>query len=264
LLFFEEILRKNLPIATFIDSDFTYANNAMRAIWGIEGSRPLDRIAADQRQSLIWPEPDRLDLNQLPEGTPQHVYTRGGLLGLPGPLTVTGDGVESSPILRGVWVLENLLEQGPPPPPKDVPAIDIDTSQATNLRETLALHQKLDTCAKCHRDIDPLGLALENYDAIGRWRDTYVGDTLPIDTNTITPEGHHLNGPQSIKDYLLANPDDFTRCLITKFLEYSAGRELSIGYERVVNKLVKAEPENGYRFHDLLVAATMSEVFRTK
>ena len=263
-LFFEEILRANLPITTFIDSDFTYANNAMRTIWGIEGSRPLDRIAADQRQSLIWPEPDRINLNQLPVGTPDHVSTRGGILGLPGPLTVTGDGVESSPILRGVWILENLLGQGPPPPPKDIPAIDIDTSQATNLRETLALHQKSDTCAKCHKDIDPLGLALENYDAIGGWRDTYVGDTIPIDTNTVTPEGHHLSGPQSIKDYLFEHPDTFTRCLLTKFLEYSAGRELSRGDERIVNKLVNAEPESGYRFEDLLIAATMSEVFMTK
>ena len=89
-------------------------------------------------------------------------------------------------------------------------------------------------------------------------------NSLPIDTNTITPEAHQLNGPQSIEDYLLANPDYFTRYLITKFLEYSAGRELSIGDERVVNELLNVEPNNGYRFHDLLVAATMSEVFLTK
>ena len=91
-----------------------------------------------------------------------------------------------------------------------------------------------------------------------------MGNTQSIDANTITPEGHQLNGPQSIKDYLLANPDYFTRCLIAKFLEYSAGRELSIGDKRVVNELVNAEPENGYRFHELIIAATMSEVFLTK
>lgn len=263
-MFFEEILRDNLPIATFVDSDFTYANNAMRTIWGFEGSRSLDQIAADQRQSLIWPEPDRIDLSQLPKGVPDHVSTRGGLLGLPGPLTVTGDGVESSPILRGVWVLENLFGQGPPPPPKNVPALDIDTSQATSVRETLALHQKEDTCAKCHRDIDPIGLALENYDGIGGWRDTYLGEKRPIDVSSITPEGHALNGPQSIKDDLLARPEYFTRCLITKFLEYSAGRELSVGDERIVEALVDAEPEDGYRFRDLIIAAIMSEVFLAK
>ena len=262
--FFEEILRKNLPISTFIDSDFTYANNAIQTVWGLEGARALDRIAADQRQSLIWPEPDRIDLTQLPEGTPAHVRIRGGILGLHGPLTVTGDGVESSPILRGVWVLENLFGKRPPPPPKDVPALDIDTSQATNIRETLALHQQLDTCAKCHRDIDPLGLALENYDGIGGWRERYLGEPSPIDAASVTPEGHQLNGPQSIKDYLLQNPDYFTRCLITKFLEYSAGRELSVGDERIVDELVTAEPELGYKFEDLLIAATMSDVFLTK
>jgi hypothetical protein len=262
--FFEEILRDNLPIRTFIDSDFTYANNAIQTVWGIEGSHSLDRIAADQRQSLIWPEPERIDLKQLPEETPDHVRARGGILGLHGPLTVTGDGVESSPILRGVWVLENLFGQRPPPPPKDVPALDIDTSQATNIRETLALHQQLDTCAKCHRDIDPLGLALENYDGIGGWRERYLGESSPIDASSVTPQGHPLNGPQSIKDYLLDNPDYFTRCLITKFLEYSSGRELSVGDERIVDQLVEAEPEEGYRFEDLIIAATLSEVFRTK
>lgn len=262
--FFEEILRENLPINTFIDSDFTYANNAIQTVWGIEGARPLDRIAADQRQSLIWPEPERVDLTNLPETTPDHVRARGGILGLHGPLTVTGDGVESSPILRGVWVLENLFGKRPPPPPKDVPALDIDTSQATNIRETLALHQQLDSCAKCHRDIDPLGLALENYDGIGAWRETYLDEASVIDAVSVTPEGHQLNGPQSIKDYLLQNREFFTRCLITKFLEYSAGRNLSVGDERIVGDLVAAEPQAGYRFEDLLIAATMSEVFLTK
>lgn len=262
--FFEEVLRDNLAISAFIDSDFTYANNAIRTVWGLEGSRPLDRIAADQRQSLIWPEPERVDLTQLPEETPDHVRARGGILGLHGPLTVTGDGVESSPILRGVWVLENLFGQRPPPPPKDVPALDIDTSQATDIRETLALHQQLESCAKCHRDIDPLGLALENYDGIGNWRERYLGEPQPIDASATTREGHQLNGPQSIKDYLLKNPDYFTRCLITKFLEYSAGRELSVGDKRIVEDLIAAEPEEGYRFKDLLIAATMSEVLLTK
>ena len=262
-MFFDEILRENLPIATFIDSDFTYANSAMRTVWGLKQKRRenLKGIAARQRQSLVWPEPTRLDLI---DTLPSHVRDRGGILGLPGVLTVTGDGVESSPILRGVWVLENLFGQGPPPPPKDVPALDIDTSQATNVRETLKAHTELETCAKCHRDIDPLGLALENYNAIGGWRTNYVGDKTPIDAKAPMPDGTALDGAASIKRLLIKRPEIFTRCLLTKLLEYGAGRELSVGDKRVIEEIVHAEPSEGYRFRDLIRLVVQSEVFRAK
>ncbi|MEM7014295.1 MAG: DUF1592 domain-containing protein, partial [Verrucomicrobiota bacterium] len=117
-MFFDEVLRENLPISTFVDSDFTYANSAMRVVWKMEPGRDknLGAVAARQRQSLVWPEPQRFSLTNA-EKMPDHVRRRGGVLGLPGVLTVTGDGVESSPILRGVWVLENLFGEHPPPPP---------------------------------------------------------------------------------------------------------------------------------------------------
>lgn len=263
-MFFEEVLRKNHPVTTFVDSDFTYANSPMQIVWGFKGQRSMGAQEADQRQSLVWPEPTRIDLKQLPTDAPSHVAGRGGILGLPGVLTVTGDGVESSPILRGVWVLENLFGQSPPPPPKDVPALDIDTSQATSIRETLAAHKKLESCASCHRDIDPPGLALENYDAIGGWRTLYAGNKTPIDASAEMTDGTVLSGPQSIKNYLNANPKVFTRCLLTKLLEYGAGRELSVGDRRIVKQLVDDAPQQGYRFRDLIEAAVVSEVFLTR
>ena len=262
-LFFDEVLRKNLPIATFVDSDFTYANSAMQVIWGMKPERDknLGAVAARQRQSLVWPEPERISLTDLSSSLPKHVRDRGGVLGLPGVLTVTGDGVESSPILRGVWLLENLFGQHPPPPPKDVPALDIDTSQAKTVRETLAAHQKIESCAKCHRDIDPLGLALENFDAIGGWRTKYLGQKTTIDTSTVMPDGTELHGPDSIRQVLLDKPEIFTRCLLTKLLEYATGRKLSVGDQRVVDELVAKEPKEGYRFQDLIQAAVTSDVF---
>lgn len=264
-MFFEEVLRSNLPISTFIDSDFTYANSAMQVVWGMKPKRDksLGAVAARQRQSLVWPEPDRVSFADSPD-LPHHVVDRSGVLGLPGVLTVTGDGVESSPILRGVWVLENLFGQHPPPPPKDVPALDIDTSQAKTVRETLAAHQKIETCAKCHRDIDPFGLALENFDAIGGWRDSYIGQKQPIDAKTTIPDGTRLDGVQSIRKTLLKKPEIFTRCLLVKLLQYGAGRKLSVGDQRIVNALVEAEPKGGYRFADLIVEAITSEVFLAK
>lgn len=264
-MFFEEVLREDLPISTFIDSDFTYANSAMRAVWKFESVKSLEFVAAAQRHSQIWPEPVRLDLKKLPRGAPDHVAQRGGVLGLPGVLTVTGDGVESSPILRGVWVLENLFGHHPPPPPKDVPALDIDTSKATNVRETLKAHTEIASCAKCHRDIDPLGLTLENYDAIGGWRTAYPGKVgSAIDPKSKLPDGTTLDGATSIKQHLLANREVFTHCLLTKLLEYGAGRKLSVGDKRVVEALVNAEPEGGYRFQELIEIAIKSEVFRTR
>ena len=260
-MFFGEVLRQNEPISTFLDSDFTYANSPMQIVWGFSGQRSMGAQEADQRQSLVWPEPTRIDFKKLPPDAPAHVAERGGILGLPAVLTVTGDGVESSPIMRGVWVLENLFGQSPPPPPKDVPALDIDTSQATNIRETLAAHKKLESCASCHRDIDPPGLALENYDAIGGWRTSYAGNKQPIDASSEMTDGTILSGPQSIKDYLKANPKTFTRCLLSKLLEYGAGRQLSVGDRRIVDHIVEAAPENGYRFRDLIEAAVTSEVF---
>lgn len=264
-MFFDEVLRENLPVSTFINSDFTYANSAMQVVWGMEPKRDknLGAVAARQRQSLVWPEPDRISLAN-DSNLPQHVRDRGGVLGLPGVLTVTGDGVESSPILRGVWVLENLFGQRPPPPPKDVPALDIDTSQAKTVRETLAAHQKIESCAKCHRDIDPVGLALENFDAIGGWRKTYVAQKEPIDAATTMPDGTRLNGPDSIRKVLLERPNIFTRCLLTKLLEYAAGRKLSVGDQRIVADLVRRAPKAGYRFQDMIVSAVSSDVFRSK
>lgn len=266
-MFFDEVLRENLPITTFINSDFTYANSAMRVVWGMETTRDknLDAVAARRRQSLVWPEPERVSLaKKNAKDLPPHVRNRGGILGLPGVLTVTGDGVESSPILRGVWILENLFGQHPPPPPKDVPALDIDTSQATSVRETLKAHTELESCAKCHRDIDPLGLALENYDAIGGWRTNYVADKTPIDARATLPDGTALKGATSIKKFLKKRPEIFTRCLLTKLLEYGAGRELSVGDKRIVEELIKAEPPEGYHFRDLIHVAVQSEVFRAK
>lgn len=265
-MFFDEVLRENLPITTFVDSDFTFANSAMRVVWGMPSKpdKSLGAVAARQRQSLVWPEPERIDLTELPAGTPSHVAARSGVLGLPGVLTVTGDGVESSPILRGVWVLENLFGQSPPPPPKDVPALDVDTSKATSVRETLAAHQKIESCARCHRDIDPFGLALENYDAVGGWRQSYSKKSGFIDATAKMVDGSILDGASSIRKKLLDKPEIFARCLLTKLLEYGAGRELSVGDQRVVDRLIAEMPQEGWRFQDLIVAAVTSKVFLAK
>ena len=270
-MFFDEILQQNRSVRTFIDSDFTYANEPMRIAWGMPGNEvDLHRLEADQRQSLLWPEPERLEFASLGPDVPAHVKTRGGVLGLSGVFAATGDGVESSPILRGVWVLENLLGRPPPPPPSDVPALVADISQAKSVREVLAAHQKIQSCAVCHSAIDPIGLALENYDAAGGWRTSYYreeGSTspqLPVQAVSEMVDGTKLTGAQDLKDYIMANQADFTRTLTGLLIEYGTGRELTADDHHVVRRIVADEPTGGYGLRDLIAQIVSSEAFSTR
>ena len=270
-MFFDEILQRNRSIRTFIDSDFTYANEPMRIAWGIPGNEvDLRRLEADQRQSLLWPEPERLEFASLGPEVPGHVKTRGGVLGLSGVFAATGDGVESSPILRGVWVLENLLGRPPPPPPSDVPALVADISQAKSVQEVLAAHQNVKTCAICHSAIDPIGLALENYDASGGWRTSYYREEgsavpqAPVQTASEMPDGTKLASAQDLKDYIMTSPGDFTRTLTGLLIEYGTGRELTSRDRRAVQQIVGDEPEGGYGFRDLIARVVSSESFATR
>ena len=270
-MFFDEILQRNRSIRTFIDSDFTYANEPMRIAWGMPGNEvDLRRLEADQRQSLLWPEPERLEFASLGPQDPSHVAMRGGVLGLSGIFAATGDGVESSPILRGVWVLENLLGRPPPPPPSDVPALVTDISQAKTVREVIAAHQKIESCAVCHSAIDPIGLALENYDAAGGWRTSYYqeeGSEAPVravHTASEMADGTKLTNAQDLKDYMLARPADFTRALTGLLLEYGTGRELTSQDRSTVREIVAAEPETGYGFQDLIARVVSSEPFAAR
>jgi len=270
-MFFDETLQRNLSVRTFIDSDFTYANEPMRIAWGIPGNEvDLRRLEADQRQSLLWPQPERLEFASLGPDVPAHVKTRGGVLGLSGVFAATGDGVESSPILRGVWVLENLLGRPPPPPPSDVPALVADISQATSVREVLSAHQKIQSCAVCHAAIDPIGLALENYDASGGWRTEYYreeGSTsprLPVQTVSEMADGTMLTGARDLKDYIMANAAEFTGTLTGLLIEYGTGRELTARDQRTVQQIVAEEPSDGYGFRDLIARVVSSEAFATR
>lgn len=281
--FFEEILLENLPIATFIDSDFIYASEPMLESWGLPVEQPMRRHEANFNQFMAHPEIKRIKLGDLDATAHRKMGVRGGVIGLPSVLAATGDGVDSSPILRGVWVLENVFGMPVPPPPPNVPAIAVDTSQATSVRETLAAHTENASCFKCHRHIDPVGLALENYDAIGGWRSRYqaiysgppaapgaagAGETSawsrPIDPAGQLPGGVRLNGPQDIKDYLMANRQRFTRGLTTKLFEYGAGRLPTVGDRRGIDRIVAAEPKAGYGLRDLILAVVQSEAFRAQ
>ena len=153
---------------------------------------------------------------------------RGGLLGHGAFLTASANGVDTSPVVRGIYVLEKLLGYTPPPPPADVPSIEPDIRGAVTIREQLEKHREIATCAECHRKIDPLGFALENFNAIGGWRDKYDGKTS-IDSAGKLPGGDSFRTVSEFRELLLDRQDDFNRCLTRKLLAYALGRELEVG-----------------------------------
>ena len=253
-LFVDEILRENHAIETFIDPGFTYLNARNARLYGIEG------IKGDEMR--------RVSL--------ENQGYAGGILGQASVMMATANGVDTQPVLRGVWLLENVFGEDPPPPPSSVPAIEPDTSGATSIRELLSRHQADANCAVCHSRIDPLGFALENLDPVGRWRTHYpvykkrsdgnvvTLDGPEVDANGELPDGTHIRGVNDLKRYLVEHIDKFSECLGGKLLIYAAGRPMNYADRLVVKRVVGDVKSKGNGFQDLIIALVLSESFRTK
>jgi hypothetical protein len=166
-------------------------------------------------------------------------------------------------VVRGVWILENLLGTPPSPPPPDVDPIEPDTRGVTTIRALMEKHRNNPTCFECHRKIDPLGLSMEHYDYIGMWRDRYT-KRLAIDGSGKMPDGTAINGPKGIKQYLKARPDQFTRCLTEKLFIYALGRRISFTDRDDIDRIVAAMPGHNYGLRELIQQVVAGEPFRTK
>lgn len=256
-LFFAEILRENLPLETFIQPGFTFLNKRLaESIYGREDVKKKD-------QSFV-----RVSLS------PESPY--GGLLGQAAVMMATANGVDTQPVVRGVWVLENVLGDPPPPPPDDVPALTPDTRNAKNVRELLAAHRSDASCANCHRRIDPIGFVLENFDPVGRWRTHYpvfaedsegepaVEDGEAIDPTAEFPGGTEFQHVNDLKSHAVANIDDFAMCLSQKLLTYATGRRTTYADKQEIAQIVAAVREQGNGFQDLLLALVQSTAFATR
>ena len=173
----------------------------------------------------------------------------------------SANGVDTSPVVRGIYVLEKLLGYTPPPPPPDVPAVEPDIRGTESIRDLLQKHREVATCAECHRKIDPLGFALENYDAIGGWRDEYEKKT-PIDPTGKLPGGDTFRTVSEFRNLLLDRQDQFNRCLTEKLLTYALGRELEIGDRPSVERISKKFADNDKGLRDLIQAVVASESFQ--
>ncbi|MBT5168790.1 MAG: DUF1592 domain-containing protein [Opitutales bacterium] len=244
-LFFQNILDENLPIDRFLDADFTFVDSGLARLYGIEGM-----TGSEFRKIPLGPD-----------------SRRGGLLGQASVLTASANGIDTSPVIRGIWVLENILGTPPSPPPPDVEPLEPDIRGATTIRDQLKKHRTVETCNECHRKIDPLGFALENYDPIGGWRDRYRrgGSERPVvDASGQLPNGETFENVEGLKAILAERIDQFSRCLTEKMLAYSTGRTLEYSDRPEVDRIVADLDRQGNGLQELVYLIVESEAFRTK
>ncbi len=251
-LFFSHVLRENRPVTDFISADYTFVDKRLAKLYGLPEKETLRLADGFERVSLA--------------GNPQ----RGGVLGMAGVLTVSANGVETSPVTRGVWVWENILGVVPPPPPDEVPAIDADTRGASSIREKLEKHRADKACAECHRKIDPLGFGLETFDPIGRWRAHYPaakgnGQGSKIDASGEFSSGEAFADFDEFRKRLVeTRTEALTRALISKLLTYSTGRHMEPLDSFEINDILKRVQKDNYGFQTLVVEVMTSEIFRSR
>jgi mono/diheme cytochrome c family protein len=247
--FFAEVLSRSLPITSFLDSDFVVVNERLARHYGIAGVE-----GPEFRRVAIRPE-----------------HHRGGVLGMAGLMTYLADGTRTLPVRRGAWVLRELFNDPPNNPPPNAGEIQPNTSgKNLTVRQRLDLHRRNTTCASCHAKIDAYGLALENYDAIGQWRERANGEgfrgsqTPLLDVRGQLPDGTRFSTLEEYKTGLMAKKDKFARAFSVKLLTYALGRPVGYTDQELVDSLVTALKQDNYRIGSLIAAIVASEAFNTK
>lgn len=261
-LFFEELLKKNLPARTLVDTNFTMVNSHLAKHYGLS---PVEGSAMR-----------RIDL------PPNSV--RGGLLTQASVLKVTANGTTTSPVLRGVWIMERIVGDPPPPPPPGVPAVEPDTRGATTIRQQLDKHRSVPSCAACHAKIDPPGFALESFDVLGAWRDRYrsteEGDPVkgvgknghtftfklsqPVDASGKLANGTAFSDVGEFKKALLRDERQIARNMVTQFVTYGSGAPVSFGDRAEVDRILSASQRDGYGMRTLIHQIIQSRLFTNK
>ena len=249
--FFAEILRKDISALAFLDSDFAMLNQPLAGHYGLIGPRGL----AFERVAL---NPDGL---------------RGGLLTQASVLMANSTGEDSHPIKRGVWIRERLLDDPPAPPPPDVPNLNRQNPDfaSLSLKEQLVAHRENEACARCHRSIDPWGIALEEFDATGLYRkqsqrkDGRKMVAYDIDAEATLPDGHRIHGLKELKEYLLAEKRErFARAVVTRLLTYALSRSLELTDYETVDSLTAEFIRSDFQLRKLIHSIAASEAFGSK
>jgi len=240
-LFMDSMLREDRSLVDLLDADYTFVNERLAQHYGI----PNVYGSQFRRVTLRTEE-------------------RRGLLGHGSVLTVTSYPNRTSPVLRGKWLLDNFLGTPPPAPPPNIPALEEDTATRTpsSVRERLEAHRRSPSCAVCHDRMDPLGFALENYDAIGAWRTTDL--THPIDASARLPDGTAFEGPAGLRALLLSQQDQFVQTVTEKLLTYALGRQLEYYDAPVVREITRGAAADDHRWSSVILAIVRSMPFQMR
>lgn len=239
-MFFESLLRENKSLSEFLDARYTFLNERLAKHYGIEG------VKGD-------------DFRRVELQTDQ----RGGILSHASVLAVSSYPTRTSPVIRGKYVLQNILGAPPPPPPPDVPALDEQSvGNAGSLRQQMEKHRSNAVCASCHSRMDVLGFGLENYDAIGRWRT--ADGKFPVDASGTLPNGKSFTTPAELSVLLKGDLPEFSRCLTEKMLTYALGRGLERYDRKTVDAIQTKLAASGYGFQDLIYEVVRSLPFQSR
>jgi len=239
--FVESIVREDRSVLHLLKTDYTFLNERLARHYGIPG------ISGSRFRRVVL-DPD---------------HKRGGLLRQGSILTVTSYATRTSPVIRGHWVLDNIIGTPPPPPPPDIPALEKNTVDATlPMRDRLAKHRANPSCAICHDLMDPIGFALENFDAVGRWRTFENG--AAIDVQGRLPDGKVLAGVESLENGLLKRPELFVRTLCEKLLTFALGRGIESTDAPAIRQIVKEARVDEFRFSSIILGITKSVPFQMR
>ncbi len=239
-LFLEHIVREDSSVLDLLDADYTFLNERLARFYGVPG--------------IAGPEFRRVDVRNLNRG--------GGILAHASVLTVSSYSTRTSPVLRGKWILENLLNAPPPAPPPGVPPLDETKASSGTLRQQMEEHRKNPACASCHSRMDPLGFGLENFNAIGAWR-TKDG-AFPVDASGTLPDGRAFQSPAELKSLLQADRERFVKGMAERMLIYALGRGLERFDRPVVNAIAAQLPAANYKFSALVMGIVNSLPFQNR
>ncbi|MEC5127650.1 DUF1592 domain-containing protein [Verrucomicrobiales bacterium BCK34] len=249
--FTRDLIEHNGSITNYLRSDYAWINYPLAELYGIEEQFPNDDRYTFQKVGLTQ-------------------SNRGGLLGMAAIHTVSANGLETSPVVRGIYILENLLGSPPPKPPDEVPELEPDTRGATSIRDQLLKHREMKTCAACHVSIDPPGFALENFDPIGRWRSKYPdkngkpGKGPRIDASGEATDGTPFSGVAEFKGYLMKRKDVFAQHLAERLLTYGMGRRVEALDRPAVEHILKVTKANQYGLRTMIREVVVSDCFLSR
>ncbi|MEO0415116.1 MAG: DUF1592 domain-containing protein, partial [Verrucomicrobiota bacterium] len=240
--FISHLLKTNAPVSDLIHANYTFMNAPLARYYGIDGVKGSDF--------------ERVSLASLP--------SRRGLLGQGAILTTSANGIDTSPVIRGIWVLEHLLGTPPSPPPPDVEVLEPDTRGTVSIREMYAVHRSDVTCNRCHEDIDPLGFALENFDPVGQWRDQYEGG-LKVDAWGQMPDGRKFDDIIGLRELFDESQMELiAHHLLDRFLVCATGRKMMVSDQQEMEQILDQAKSKKYRLKDLLESAITSQIFLNK